>query len=218
MRSLSSGRVRLIAVLAALNVMLAAGGWLLLVAPQRHHAAAAAQQVRQTQSRIAQIGSSAKPTQTSHPKQATFRTGALYQLAQAMPGSEDEPDLLLAIDQLATSSGVHVLALSPGASSSAGPYTVLPISLNLQGGYARLTGFLHRLRTLVSVRHGQVVALGRLFSVKSVSLTPAGAGGGLSATVALNAFIYSGPPSTTTAQSTTDTTTTSSATTTTNGQ
>lgn len=212
MKALSSSRIRLIAALAGLNIVLAAGGWLLLVGPQRHHAAAAAQQVQQTQSQIAQISASlANP-----PKPPTFHTGVLYQLAQAMPGTADEPDLLLTLDQLARSAGVRVLELSPASVSSAVGYSILPVSLGLQGSYASLTSFLHRLRTLVSVRHGKVIALGRLFSVKSISLAPASAGRGLRATVSLDVFVYGGPASATTAPGTTGTTSTTS--TTTSGQ
>jgi Tfp pilus assembly protein PilO len=202
-----------IAIVAGINLVLAVGGWLLLVAPQRHHASSAAQQLQTTRDELTKLGGSTG--QLSHPKQPLIKTAALYRLAQAMPTSADEPDLMLGLDQLARSSGVRVLGISPlTPTATASGYTQLPLTLTLQGSYGSLTHYLHDLRMLVSVRHGALHSTGRLFSVNSVVLAPGAAGKQEQATVSLNAYVYgtlagATPPPVDTTTGTTSTTTTS---------
>jgi Tfp pilus assembly protein PilO len=213
MRTLAASRLRLVVGLAGLNVVLAAGGWLLLVAPQRQHASIAAQQLQRARDQIAKLGPSAPQV---HPKQPVIETADLYRLAQAMPTTADEPDLMLGLDQLAKSSGVKVLGISPGApAAETGGFTQLPLTLTLQGPYGSLTGYLHRLRTLVSINRGALYSAGRLLSVTSVVLTPGPNGKQEQATVQLNAYAYgtlagaTPLPSTTTSTTSTSTTTAS---------
>ncbi|HLX31144.1 MAG TPA: type 4a pilus biogenesis protein PilO [Gaiellaceae bacterium] len=220
MTSIASNRLRLVLALAGVNVLLAAGGWLLLVAPQRHDGQSASQQLQQVQQQLTQF--SASGVGQTHAKQPLIRTAGLYRLAQAMPVTADEPDLLLALDQLARASGVKVLQISPGAPTPAVGYVVLPISLSLSGSYGSLTGYLHRLRMLVAVRHGRLFASGRLVSVSSVTLAPATQGKDETATVAANAYVYGpvggvAPASTSTTSTSTSATSTTSTTTTTGG-
>ncbi|MGH3008495.1 MAG: type 4a pilus biogenesis protein PilO [Gaiellaceae bacterium] len=203
---------RLIGAIVGANLVLLLGGWFLLVSPQRNHSSTAAQELKQTQDELTKLGASAG--KLSHPKQPLIKTAALYRLAQAMPTSADEPDLMLGLDQLARSAGVKVLGISPATPTGvAGGYTQIPLTLTLQGSYGSLTRYLHSLRMLVSVRHGALHATGRLFSVTSVALAPGASGKTEQATVSLDAYGYgtlagaTPPPSTTTG--TTSTTTTS---------
>ncbi|HZS29941.1 MAG TPA: hypothetical protein VFA37_01640 [Gaiellaceae bacterium] len=220
--TLSSRHVRLGAALAAANVVLVAAGWLLLVAPQRHHAQSASQQLQQVQTELAQLGKSGG-TQASHPRQPAIRTAGIYRLAQAMPPTADDSDLLLMLGQLGRDSAVHVLGISLQTPTAAVGYVVQPVQLTLSGSYGALTNYLRRLRTLVAMRHGTLVASGRLFSVTTVSLSPSGTGNSESATVGVDAYVYGtvngvAPLSTAAAStSTTGTSTTSTTTTTTAG-
>lgn len=204
--ALSADRTRLVAVLAGLNLVLAVAGWLVLVSPQRQQASTATRQLHETQTALAQ----ARPTSAA--RQPVIRTADLYRLEQAMPLSADEPDLLLALDQLARESGVKVTGLSPGTPAAvAGGYTQLPVTLTLAGSYGSLTGYLHRLRLLVSLDHGKLVAAGRLVSVLGVTIVPAGTGKQETATVSLDAYVYgtvAGATPLPTATGTTTTTTT----------
>ncbi len=211
--TVSPRRHQLVAVLAIVAVLVAAGGWLLLVGPQRQHAASAAGQVQQTKDQIAQLMAAARAAESQPSAAPTFRTKALYGLETAMPVTEDEPDLLLGLDQLAGSYGVQVASLSPGTPTAAVGYTVVPVALSLNGTYAGLTHFLRRLRTLVALRHGKVVASGRLFSVASVTVAPAGTGTKLRASVALQAFVYGAVAGATPLPSATGSTSTNSTTT-----
>lgn len=206
-------RRRLIGAIVGANLVIALGGWFLLVAPQRSHASTAAKQLQTTHDQLTKLGAAAG--QLSHPKQPLIKTAALYRLAQAMPTSADEPDLMLGLDQLARASGVTVLGISPlTPAAAAGGYTTLPLTLTLQGSYGALTRYLHELRMLVSVHHGALHSTGRLFTVTSVSLTPGAAGKQEQATVSLDAYAYGAlanatPLPATSTTGTTSTTTTS---------
>ncbi len=220
--ALADSRVRRIAVLAGVNLMLVAGGWLALVSPQRHHAALTAKQVQSVQTQLQQIAAATTPVA---PKQPVIHTAPLYVLDHAMPITEDQPDLLLAVDQVAGSAHVKVTALSPSTPSQAVGYTVLPLSVSLVGSYAEITNFLRQLRSLVSVRDGTLQASGRLLSVTNVTIAPGQTATGttgksLTATLSIDAYVFGtvagatplpqvAASTDTTATSTTSTTTTS---------
>ena len=213
---LADSRARRIAVLAGLNLVLAVGGWLALVAPQRHHAAAAQQQVQSVKTQLQQIAAVTTPIA---PKQPVIHTAPIYVLSHAMPTTEDEPDMLLAVDQVARASGVKVTTISPSTPLQAVGYTTLPMTLDVNGSYAAITSFMAKLRTLVAVQHRRLFATGRLFSVQQVTLTPLAAGKGLIATMTVDAYVFGQVagatplPVSTTATSTTGTTSTSTSTT-----
>jgi Tfp pilus assembly protein PilO len=207
-------RNRLIGAIVGADLVLLLGGWFLLVSPQRSHASSASQQLQQTQDELTKLGAAAG--KLSHPKQPLIKTAALYRLAQAMPTSADEPDLMLGLDQLAHSLGVKVLGISPLTPTAvAGGYTQLPLTVSLQGSYGSLTRYLHTLRLLVSIRHGVLHSTGRALNVTSVILASAAAGKQEQATVSLDAYAYGTVagatplPSTTTGTTSTSTTTTS---------
>lgn len=163
-------RVRRIAILAGLNLVLALGGWLALVAPQRNHAAAASQQLSSVQSQLQSIAVMTTPVA---PKQPVIHTADVYVLDHAMPLTEDESDLLLTLDQVARAAHVTVTTISPQSAVQAVGYTTMPISLTVVGTYAEITSFTAHLRGLVAVQHGRLYATGRLFAVQSLNLIPA---------------------------------------------
>lgn len=185
---LAESRVRRIAVLAAVNLMLAVGGYLALVAPQKSHASAAQQAVLSVQSQLRQIAAVTTPVA---PKQPVIHTADIYALDHAMPVTEDQPDLLLTVDQLARDANVRVITLSPSTPAQAAGYTTLPISLTIGGTYRTITDFMHGLEALVTVRHRALLASGRLFSVTNVAIAP-GSGGGppLTGTLTIDAFVF----------------------------
>ena len=214
-----SGRSGVAAVVAG-NVALLALGWFLLIAPQRHQAASAAAELSATRAAIAraQAPASAAGAVPAQPVQEAIRTADLYRLAKAMPATADMPDLLLELDQVARAAGVSVGSIAPGAPTAATGFSVLPLSLTFSGDFYSLTDLLYRLQRLVDVRHGDLDARGRLFSVSSVALTPTGTGRTLTATATVNAYVYgtalAGPAGATgtTSTGTTATTTTTAST------
>jgi hypothetical protein len=202
-----------IAMIVGGDILLLLMGWFLLVSPQRSTAKSIARSVAATQ---AQIVEAQKPlTQTTSqapPKQPEIRTAYLYKLSKAMPMSQDMPNLLLELSDVVRKSGVQLSSLSPGAPD---PTTgSSSITLAVGGDFYSVTDLLYRLRTLVAVHDGALDVSGRLFSIKSVNLSPTGIGTQLNASLTLDTFTFGAqaaaaaavpPPSTDT---TTDTTST----------
>ncbi len=219
MRTIPLAPPAVVAMIVSAGLLVLGAGWFVVVAPQRHDAAAAADQVNQTQARIHQLeaaAAAAAASDTPAAKQPVIRTADLYRISKAMPSSEDQPDLLLELDQVARAAGVTVLTITPGAGSASGDYTSVPIDLSVTGDFYSLSDLLYRLRALVAVRHGALDATGRLFSVSSLALNPAGAGKTLNADLTVNAFVYGAAAttaSTTTAAATSSTTTSTTSTT-----
>jgi Tfp pilus assembly protein PilO len=134
-----------------------------------------------------------KPAAVQQPE---IKTADLYSLAKAMPSTVDIPNLLLELDQVARSAGVTLSSISPGAPapSSTGGFSTVSINLSFSGDFYSLTDMLYRLRSLVAVRNGALQTSGRLFSVGTVALAPAGSGGQLNATVTVDAYVYGAAP------------------------
>jgi len=204
------------------DLLLLLVGWFLLISPQRSTAASISQATAAAEAQLVEARRPVVPvTPAAIPQQPEIKTADLYSLAKAMPSSVDMPNLLLELDQVARSAGVDLSSISPGAPAvdPTGGFSTVAINLAFTGDFYSVTDMLYRLRTLVTVRNGALQTSGRLFSVNTVGLGPAGAGGGkLTATVAVNAYVYGGGAAPvapiTPAATGTDTTTTSTTTTT----
>ena len=216
MNALSANRIRLGFAVAGVNLLLVVVGWFLLVSPQRQHQHSAAQQLQQVQLDASRLVGGAV-TQAAHSKQPAIHTAALYRLAQAMPPSADEPDLLLALNHIAKASGVKVLGLSLGAPTAEIGYVILPVQLNVDGTYRSVTGYLRTLRMLTGMRHGHFFAAGRLLSVSSVAMTPDAKARTESAAVLLNAYVFGSVDGVSPLSATSTTSTSTDSTTTTGG-
>jgi len=186
-----------IALIVGGDILLLMMGWFLLISPQRSTAASI---VRATAAAEVQLEQAKTPVKAPAPaavqKQPPIRTADLYSIAKAMPSTEDMPDLLLQLDQVARSAGVTLksIAPAPATPSPTASFSTIPINLSFAGDFYALTDMLYRLRTLVTVRDGALQTSGRLFSIGSVGFTPTGAGTQLNATVIVNAFVYGSTP------------------------
>jgi Tfp pilus assembly protein PilO len=180
-----------IATIVAGDLLLLVIGWFLLISPQRSTAASI---VRATSAAEVQLVEARKPVAPPQPaaavQQPEIRTADVYSLSKAMPSTLDQPTLLLELDQVARSSGVTLSNISMSPPVLAGTFSKVQIPLTVTGDFYSLTDMLYRLRTLVSVRSGALETSGRLFSVDSVTLAPAGAGAELDATVSVTAYVY----------------------------
>jgi Tfp pilus assembly protein PilO len=217
----------LLGVIVACALLVGIAGYMLLVKPEKNHVASIDKQVADKEATIAQYKSDSA-TPVGAPK---IRIADVYRLATAMPAALDMPDILLELDQVARDAGIRITSITPQAPTSLGAYELVPIALQFNGDYYSVTDLLYRLRTLVSVRHGQLLANGRLYSVDSIALQPQS--GELRATVTVDTYVYSGATlgatpaavtptptdstSTSTDTTSTDTTTTDTSTTTTTG-
>ena len=188
----------------------------ILVKPQKKKAAEIQKQITEKQATLDQYRSEAAAAKANvAPK---IRVADVYRLARAMPTTEDMPDILIELNDVAKAAGIQLQSISPGGASGGNGFSIVPITVQFSGDYYSITDLLYRLRTLVTVRHGQLEATGRLFSVKNVTLSPSG--GGLSANVSLETYLYGGAaaaPATTPVAPGTDTTATTSTDTTSTG-
>jgi hypothetical protein len=178
-----------IAAIIAGDLILLVLGWFMLVGPERARAKSTEISAVATEVQIQQAKSPAPTvTPTTQPKQPEIRTAYLYKLSKAMPMTTDMPNLLLELNQVVRDAGVQLSSISPSpADATTGTST---ITLSVSGDFYSLTDLLYRLRSLVAVHNGGLDVSGRLFSIKSVGLTPTGASKQLNASIALNAFTF----------------------------
>jgi Tfp pilus assembly protein PilO len=212
-----------IGLILAGDVLLLVLGWVLLIAPQRSAAATMAKATQAAEAQIVEAQNAVHAGPPKLPTQPLIKTAGLYELAKAMPDTADMPDVLLELDQVARASGTVVGTITPGlVTPGIGlPYSTVSIQLTFVGTYYDVTDMLFRLNSLVAVQDGQLVASGRLFSINSVSLSPAGGGKKLNGTALVTAYVYgaaaaaaAAPVATPTSTDTTSTGTTTSSTTT----
>jgi len=190
------------------TLVIAAMGWFLLVSPQRSRAseldakiASVEQQI--TASRAAQLqAADVKP----------IRSADLFRLTKAMPSDNDIPGVLLELSRIASETGIVFEQIVPQATVAAGEMRAQPIDLTFEGNFYSLSDFLYRVRNLVSVQRGRLIANGRLFSVEKLQFSEAPSGfPNIRANLTLSAFLYgSGPTAAPPAASTTTSTDTTS--------
>jgi len=177
-----------VALIVGGDLLLLVLGWFMLVSPQRSTAASNARAAQAYEVQIQQMNApAANPTPATQPKQPEIRTAYLYKLSKAMPMTTDMPNLLLELNQVVRSTGVELSSISPTPPDASGTTS---ITLAVSGDFYSLTDLLYRLRSLVGVHNGALDVSGRLFSIKSVGLTPTGTGRELDASISLNAFTF----------------------------
>lgn len=203
-----------LAVLVAVGaVAIVALGWLLLIGPKQKQIGNLKQQTSAVRQQISDDLSRAATARgaTGAPQ---IKTADIYRLQTAMPSAVDMPDLLLELDTTAKAAGVSLESISPSALTDSGNgYATERVSLTADGNFYTLTDLLYRLRNMVYDRGGVLESNGRIFSVDTVNISPAG--NQLSADITLETYVYGSLPGTASSSavpgdtSTTDTTTTS---------
>lgn len=183
-----SQSLQLALVVVALAAV-AAAGYFLLIAPKRESAAETEELVQTTQAQVdARRTAALSP---AAPLAPAVDAAELFRLTKAMPNDADMAEAILELDRIATDTGIVFDALTPRPEVAASGYRVLPIDLAFNGNFYNLSDFLFRLRSLVAVRDGKLVANGRLLDVESVSFAAGPAGfPQLTATVLVNAYVY----------------------------
>lgn len=207
-----SGRVALVlCVVAGLLVVLI--GWYALISPQRSKASELNTQVSAAELQLADA-----QRLLAAPNKA--RTAAALRAAnRALPDTPQTSAILRQLSALAAASQTEIDSIGPGAVATTGGAQAYPLSLSMKGRYFALQKFARLLRQSADVKSGKITGTGRLYSIDSIGFggggaAPGQASGLISATIALNAFVYGQPvaapaPTTTTS----DTTTTASGTT-----
>ena len=189
----------------AAGLLLALAGWFLLVSPAHSKADELQTSIDSTQSEI----STRRAALAAKPKiDVDLRSSDLFRLTKAVPDRADMTGLVLELSQLSKGTGVSFQSVTPSQQVVGLGYNVQPLNVVVQGRFAEVNDFLHRLRRLVTVRKAKLDARGRLFAIDNVSIHegsklkfPA-----VEATITLDAFVYAGgtTPNATDGSSTSD--------------
>ena len=167
-------------------------GWFVVVGPKRAESARLDEEIAAATSNLVAAQAATAKQEDVQP----IAVADIFRLAKAMPSSPDMPGILLELARIAEETGVDFNSITPQSAVAQGPFLAVPISVTFDGTFYALSDFLFRLRTLVSVRRGELHAGGRLFAVDSVEFAE-GEGGFpiLSAGLTLKAFVYGTDPS-----------------------
>lgn len=201
-------QVPIVAVIAPALLMVAAVGYFLLVKPKQDASGRLDEQIAELQLQVdAALAARHEPGRAAK-AEVTIRAADVFRLTKAMPNGDDMPGIMLELNGVASATGVEFLSITPAAPVPQTGYTSVPINLTFEGSFYDLTDFLFRLRNLVVVRDGELLAQGRLFTLTSLDLHEAEGGfPEIQAALTVTAYVYSpAPPADAAAVGTTTTT------------
>jgi hypothetical protein len=197
-------------IVAVLVLVYAAGGYFLVVSPKKGEAARIDDEIAATQVELASARAAVAVQDDTQP----IAVADIFRLATAMPSNPDMPGILLELSRIAEETGIRFKSITPGTAMPVGAYYTVPIDVAFDGTFYALSDLLFRLRTLVTVRRGELHATGRLFSVDSVDFSESDESfPTLAATIKLSAYVYGAgapppaavpPPAETTPSTTTE--------------
>jgi hypothetical protein len=187
---------RTLGVIAGVCILLYAGaGYFLVVNPKKGEAKQLDEAIAAANVKLVAARAAAAAAQNDT---QPIAVADIFRLATAMPSSPDMPGILLELSRIAEETGIRFKSISPQSAVPVGAYQSVPIDVTFDGSFYALSDFLFRLRTLVSVRRGELHAAGRLFSVEAVDFSEAEAGFPmLAAVLKLQAYVYGIDPSAT---------------------
>jgi type IV pilus assembly PilO-like protein len=195
---------RTLGVIAGVCILLYAGaGYFLVVSPKKGEAIQLEEAIAAANVKLVAARAAAAAAQNDT---QPIAVADIFRLATAMPSSPDMPGILLELSRIAEETGIRFKSISPQSAVPVGAYQSVPIDVTFDGSFYALSDFLFRLRTLVSVRRGELHAAGRLFSVEAVDFSEAEAGFPmLAAVLKLQAYVYGTDASATLAPAPADT-------------
>lgn len=176
-------------ILSALAVVvIAAVGWFMLISPQRTKA-------DQLDTQKAAVDAELTVDRQLVSKPSETKTKATLAAAKrALPDEPQVSEILRQLAGFAATSRTELDTITPSAAVAGTGAQTIPISLQFRGRYFGLQQLLRLMRTSASSKAGKITATGRLYTVDSISFGGAGDDGVLTATIQLNAFVYSPAP------------------------
>lgn len=166
-------------------------GWFVLVSPQRSRASGLDAEIVLVEQQISE--SRAAQTQSNGAQQ--IRSADLFRLTKAMPSDNDIAGVMLELSRVAAETGIVFEAIKPQATTAAGTNRAQLIDLIFIGNFYSLSDFLYRLRNLVSVQKGRLLANGRLMAVEKLVFTESPGGfPNIRAFLTVSAFLYGSGP------------------------
>ena len=195
-----NGRLALLLAIAGLLILLLAG-WFVLVSPQRAKAAALDTQIGDASVKLAATQAFLR-SPASHQSVADLR-----RLGVALPDDVKMSEILRQLAWASRVSGVGITSITPSTPVASSGAQAVPIALTVDGHYFRIAKFMHLLRTRAEVKDGKVHASGRLYGIDNISFS-SGDKGLITATLALDAFVFGSTPAPAATGDTSTTTTT----------
>lgn len=174
-------------VVGLVIVVYAAAGYFMVVSPKKGDAIRLEEEIAATQVELAQARAATAAQDDTQP----IAVADIFRLSTAMPNVPDMSGIVIELERIASETGIRFKSITPQPGVAAGEYQVVPIDVSFDGTFYALSDFLFRLRTLVTVRRGELHAAGRLFSVGSVDFSESDKGFPLlAANLKLNAYVY----------------------------
>jgi len=175
------------AIVGALILAYAAAGYFMVVSPKKAEAMRLDEEIAAAQVDLRDALAATAAQDDTQP----IAVADIFRLATAMPNTADMPGILLELSRIADETGIRFKSITPQPAIQIGAYQLVPIDVTFDGSFYALSDLLFRLRTLVTVRRGELHAAGRLFSVASVDFSESDRGFPLlAATLKLNAYVY----------------------------
>ena len=175
------------AIVGAVILAYAAAGYVLVVSPKKAEATRLDEEIAATQVELRDALAATAAQDDTQP----IAVADIFRLSIAMPSTPDMPGILLELARIAEETGIRFKSITPQSAVPVAGYQVVPIDVAFDGSFYALSDLLFRLRTLVTVRRGELHAAGRLFSVASVDFSESDRGFPLlAATLKLNAYVY----------------------------
>ena len=182
---------RTLGVLVGVALLLfAAGGYFLLVSPKKSAASRLDAEVVTATAELAAARSAAAAAAAPADTQP-IAVADIFRLAKAMPGVPGHAGNPARAGSDLRGNGDQVHVDHPADFVDRRRLSVVADRRCLRRAFYALSDLLFRLRTLVSVRRGELHATGRLFAVQSVAFTESAQGfPNLSASLTVNAYVY----------------------------
>jgi hypothetical protein len=179
---------RTLGVIVGLVILVyAAAGYFMVVSPKKGDAIRLDEEIAATQLELTQALAATAAQEDTQP----IAVADIFRLSTAMPSTPDMSGIVIELERIAAETGIRFKSITPQSGAPVGAYQVVPIDVAFDGSFYALSDFLFRLRTLVTVRRGELHATGRLFSVASVDFSESDKGFPLlGANLKLNAYVY----------------------------
>ena len=175
------------AIVGVVILVCAAAGYFMVVSPKKAESARLDEEIAATSIELRDALAATAAQDDTQP----IAVADIFRLSIAMPSTPDMPGILLELSRIADETGIRFKSITPQSALPVAAYQVVPIDVAFDGSFYALSDLLFRLRTLVTVRRGELHASGRLFSVESVDFSESDRGFPLlAATLKLNAYVY----------------------------
>ncbi len=171
-----TGRDRTVLIGVVVVVVLAAA-WMLVVSPERKQASQLSSQVAADQTQLASAEGKVASARAAQSQYAAAYA-SLVSLGKAVPPSQEVPALIDQLVQASHEKNVEFASIADGGSSGAtAAFTQLPFTFVFEGSYFDLEHLFSQLTHFATLSaSGALEVNGRLLTIQSVRLSPAGNG------------------------------------------